>query len=119
MKRCRLSSGGGASIPSSAVVPNAPPACDVSQKSTGGSQTYGPSIFTPAFGFDQVATLSRVGFCQCREASVDFHCASTAAPGGLSLPYVHTIALGCARSVRIWLARDALATDVCSAVQLR
>src|ERR687887_572687 len=66
----RLSSGGGDSVPSSAVVPKALPAFVVSHQRFGGSQTYGPSIFMPAFAFAQVATLSSVVFCQGRLVGV-------------------------------------------------
>ena len=75
MNFCRLSSGGGDSVPSSAVVPNALPAWLVSHHRTGGSHMYGPSIFIPALAFAQVATLSRVGFCQWRLVAVFLYAA--------------------------------------------
>src|SRR5436309_459384 len=118
MNFCRLSSGGGDSVPSSAVVPNALPACAVSHHSTGGSHLYGPSIFMPALALAHVATLSRVGFCQCRAVAVPLYVARCAALGGWSLPKAHTNGLACARSARIWLFSEALATCCCSAVHL-
>src|SRR5262249_11206323 len=116
MNFCRLSSGGGDSVPSSAVVPNALPARLVSHHSTGGSHLYGPSIFIPALALDQVATLSRVGFCQCSAAAVFLYVARCAAVGGWSLPKGHTNGLAGARKARIWLFREATATCSCSAV---
>src|SRR6059058_1790898 len=118
MNLCRLSSGGGDSVPSSAVVPKALPAWLVSHQRTGGSHLYGPSIFTPALAFAQVATLSSVGFCQCRLVAVFLYIVRLAASGGLSLPNAQTKALAWARSARIWLLSEALATWVCSAFHL-
>src|ERR1041385_5184047 len=118
MNFCRLSSGGGASVPSSAVVPNALPAWLVSHQSVGGSHEYGPSIFTPAFALHQVATLSSVGFCQCRLVAMSLYCWRCVALTGQSLPNAHTSALACARRFRIWLASDACATCSCSALHV-
>src|SRR5207248_10916489 len=106
----RLSSGGGESVPSSAVVPKALPALVVSHQSVGGAQTYGPSIFIPAFAFAQVATLSSVGFCQCRPVASVLYCERWVALTVWSLPKVQRNALACARRFRIWLSSDAWAT---------
>ena len=103
-------------MPSSAVVPKALPAWLVSHHRTGGSHLYGPSIFSPALALDQVATLSSVGFCQCSVVAMFLYEVSTEASGGLSLPKAHTNGLAWARSARIWLSSEALATAVCSAV---
>src|SRR6266545_4744679 len=118
MNFCRLSSGGGASVPSSALVPNALPGWRVSHHRTGGSHMYGPSIFIPASELHQVATLSRVGFCQCRVLAVLLYVARCAAVGGQSLPKAQTKGLAWARRVRIWLFREAFATCVCSVFQV-
>src|SRR5947208_5741346 len=118
MKRCRLSSGGGDSVPSSAVVPKALPAFVVSHQRFGGSQTYGPSIFMPALAFAQVATLSSVGFCQCRPVAIALYCARCVALTGWSLPNAHRKALACARRFRIWLSSDAWATFSCLVVHV-
>src|SRR5437762_7264434 len=114
MNFCRLSRGGGESVPSSAVVPNALPALVVSHQRLGGSQTYGPSIFIPAFAFAQVATLSSVGFCQCRPVAIDLYCERCVELTGWSLPNAHRKALACARRFRIWLSSEAWATFSCS-----
>src|SRR5438270_778404 len=111
-----LSSGGGDSVPSSAVVPNALPSLLVSHQRTGGSHTYGPSIFIPAFAFAHVARLSSVGFCQCSAAAVRLYVARCGAWTGWSLPNAHRNALAWERSARIWLFSDAFATCSCSAV---
>src|SRR5215208_2982787 len=103
----RLSRGGGDSVPSSPVVPNAPPAAVGSHHSAGGSHTYGPSIFIPASGFAHVATLSSVGFCQCSRFAMPLYAVKCAAVGGWSLPYVHTNGLAWARKARIWLSSEA------------
>src|SRR5919197_6442407 len=116
MKRCRLSSGGGDSVPSSAFVPKALPARLVSHQRTGGSHTYGPSIFIPALELHQVATLSSVGFCQWRLVAIALYCARWVALTGQSLPNAQTNGLACARRLRSWLSSDAWATCSCSAV---
>src|SRR5438874_12072428 len=115
MNFCRLSSGGGDSVPSSALVPNALPAWLVSHQSTGGSHMYGPSSFIPALELHQVATLSRVGFCQWRLLAIALYCARCVALTGQSLPKAQTKGLACARRFRIWLSREACATCSCSA----
>src|SRR5438128_11024735 len=102
MNFCRLSSGGGESVPSSAVVPKALPAFVVSHHRFGGSQTYGPSIFIPALAFAHVATLSSVGFCQWRLVAIVLYWARWVALTGWSLPNAHRKALGWARRLRIW-----------------
>jgi hypothetical protein len=83
-----------------------------------GSHEYGPSIFTPAFALHQVATLSSVGFCQCKLVAMSLYCWRWVALTGQSLPNAQTSALACARRFRIWLASDACATCSCSALQL-
>src|SRR5918912_1052395 len=118
MNFCRLSSGGGDSVPSSAVVPNALPALVVSHQRFGGSQTYGPSIFMPAFAFAQVATLSSVVFCQCRLVAIVLYCARCVALTGWSLPNAQRKALACARRFRICVSSDAWATFSCSVVHV-
>src|SRR5206468_12976714 len=115
MNLCRLSSGGGDSVPSSALVPNALPARLVSHHRTGGSHMYGPSIFISAFELHHVATLSRVGFCQWRPFALALYCARCVALTGQSLPKAQTNGLACARRFRIWLSREAWATCSCSA----
>src|SRR4029453_11021365 len=97
MNFCRLSSGGGDSVPSSAVVPNALPAWLVSHHRTGGSHEYGPSIFMPALELHHVATLSRVGFCQCRAVAMSLYCCRCVALTGQSLPNAQTNGLAWAR----------------------
>src|SRR5712691_9616790 len=106
MNLCRLSSGGGASVPSSALVPNALPAWLVSHHRTGGSHTYGPSIFIPAPELHQVATLSRVGFCQCRLVAMSRYCCRCAALTGQSLPNAHRNEPAWVRRLRIWLSSE-------------
>src|SRR5256885_15327998 len=101
MNFCRLSSGGGDSVPSSAVVPKALPAFVVSHQRFGGSQTYGPSIFMPAFAFAQVATLSSVVFCQCRPVAIVLYWERGVALTGWSLPNAQRTALAWARRVRL------------------
>src|SRR2546423_8968859 len=71
----------------------------------------------PALELDHVATLSSVGFCQCRFVAIVLYDARTDASGGLSLPNAQTNGLACARSARSWLFSEAFATWVCSAVQ--
>src|SRR5919199_6938493 len=71
----------------------------------------------PALAFDQVATLSRVGFCQCRLLAVVLYIVRCAAVGGWSLPKAQTKGLAWARRARTWLSSEALATCVCSVVQ--
>src|SRR6266511_1131370 len=117
MNFCRLSSGGGASVPSSALVPNALPGWRVSHHRTGGSHMYGPSIFISASELHQVATLSRVGFCQCRVLAVLLYVVRCAEVTGQSLPKAQRKGLAWARRARIWLFREAFATCSCSAVQ--
>src|SRR5712691_3386466 len=116
MNFCRLSSGGGDSVPCSALVPNALPSWLVSHHRAGGSHTYGPSIFIPALELHQVATLSRVGFCQCRVFAIALYCARCVELTGQSLPKAQRKGLAWARRFRIWLSREAWATCSCSAV---
>src|SRR2546423_2955674 len=118
MSFCRRSRGGGDSVPSSAVVPKALPALVVFHQRLGGSQTYGPSIFIPAFAFAHVATLSSVGFCQCRFVAIVLYCARCVALTGWSLPKVQRYALACPRRFRICVSSDACATFSCSVVQV-
>src|SRR5512146_1808428 len=116
--RCMLSMGGTAAPGLVSVLyAHAPPWVLSCSQYDGGTQSYGPVIFTP-LAPEYCAGLALadeiVGFGQASCRSMSRYIRSTLSGGGLSLPLSQTSALGCARNRRIWSRSDAAATRYCS-----
>src|ERR1022692_81002 len=107
--------------PVSELKPCAPPRVLSSRQLLGGTQSYGPVIFTPVFpltsvGFS-VADDSN-GFGQSSSFTISMYFFSTSATGGLSLPFIQLKTDGWPRSRRIWSRNDAAAMEWSSSFQL-
>src|SRR3954463_2635032 len=115
----RILSMGGTAAPGlvSVLYAHAPPCVLSCIQYDGGTQSYGPVIFTPlapenAAGFALADEIVGFGHASC--CSTFRYICSTSAGGGLSLPFSQTRALGCPRRRRIWSRNDASATACCS-----
>ena len=88
----------------SVLYAQAPPCVLSCSQYPGGTQSYGPVIFTPlapenCAGLALAEEIVGLGHASC--CSMARYICSTSAGGGLSLPFSQTSALGCPRSRRI------------------
>src|SRR5437764_10222658 len=115
----RMLSIGGTAAPGlvSVLYAQAPPWVLSCIQYDGGTQSYGPVIFTPlgpVTVVDAALADEMYGFGQCSCCNISMYFFSTSGGGALSLPFNHTSALACARKRRIWSRSDSAATIFCS-----